>query len=132
MLAHWNSSPQIDMSPLSDTIDNGGRLRTKLYDKRSDFTFPIGYCKSTNFRGPRGYSLTNSHMYSWNYYFHPLIKVSFVTCWNATTIQDAWMGLIVDSFISIFQAFLHSADPVVSEKVSLMGVGANVLTLCHY
>jgi hypothetical protein len=44
------------------------------------------------------------------------------------------MGLIVDSFISIFQAFLHSADPVVSEKemVSLMGVGANVLTLCHY
>ena len=32
---------------------------------------------------------------------HPLIKVSFVTCWNAATIQDAWMGLIVDRFISI-------------------------------
>ena len=23
-------------------IDNGGRLKTKLYDKRDDFTFPIG------------------------------------------------------------------------------------------
>jgi hypothetical protein len=22
-------------------IDNGGRLKTKLYDKRDDFTFPI-------------------------------------------------------------------------------------------
>ena len=33
------------------------------------------------------------------------------------------MGLIVDSFVSIFHAFLHSADPVVSKKevVSLDG-----------
>jgi hypothetical protein len=32
---------------------------------------------------------------------HPLFKVSFVSCWNAATIQDAWMGLIVDNFIYI-------------------------------